>query len=192
MNKNLEHYVFHKKNFLKKTSCKTIITQLNKNKWSSHEWTYQNEVLQPTGNTEPEMIFVKDFSSTVAEINNEIVQNLQSAILEYLKKLDFDWFDRWDGYTAIKFIRYNKNQTMRNHCDHIHSMFEGERKGIPTLSIIGVLNDNYEGGELVMFEDKTIHTQAGDLIIFPSNFLFPHEIKPVTKGVRYSYVSWVW
>ncbi len=183
---------FIKRILLKKTSCKNIITRLNKNKWSSHEWTYQNEVLKPTGNAEPEMIFVKDFSSSVAEINNDIVQKLQSAILEYLNKLDFDWFDRWDGYTAMKFIRYAKHQTMRNHCDHIHSMFEGERKGIPTLSIIGVLNDNYEGGELVMFEDKTIHTQAGDLIIFPSNFLFPHEIKPVTKGVRYSYVSWVW
>ena len=82
---------------------------------------------------------------------------------------------------------------MENHCDHIHSMFDGERKGIPILSIVGVLNDDYEGGELIMFDgDKTISTKKGDLLIFPSNFLYPHRITPVTKGPRYSYVSWVW
>ena len=43
-----------------------------------------------------------------------------------------------------------------------------------------------------MFEDKKIDTKKGDLLIFPSNFLYPHRIAPVTKGARYSYVSWVW
>ena len=81
---------------------------------------------------------------------------------------------------------------MENHHDHIQHMFDGKRKGAPVLSIIGILNDDYEGGELIMFEDKKINTKKGDLIIFPSNFLYPHEITPVTKGVRYSYVSWVW
>ena len=81
---------------------------------------------------------------------------------------------------------------MANHCDHISSLFDGKRKGIPILSIIGLLNDDFEGGELIMFEDKKIDTKKGDLLIFPSNFMYPHEIMPVTKGVRYSYVSWVW
>ena len=30
------------------------------------------------------------------------------------------------------------------HADHIHSMFDGEKKGIPILSVLGVLNDDYE------------------------------------------------
>ena len=81
---------------------------------------------------------------------------------------------------------------MQNHCDHIQSMFDGERRGIPILSIVGILNDDYEGGELIMFGDKKIDTKKGDLWIFPSNFLYPHEITPVIKGVRYSYVSWAW
>ena len=32
---------------------------------------------------------------------------------------------------------------------------------------------------------------AGSGIIFPSNFMFPHEVKPVTKGERWSLVSWL-
>ena len=81
---------------------------------------------------------------------------------------------------------------MAEHCDHIHSLFDGEIKGIPILSIVGTLNENYEGGEFIMFQDKEIKLLTGDLLIFPSNFLYPHRVDPVKKGTRYSYVSWVY
>jgi predicted 2-oxoglutarate/Fe(II)-dependent dioxygenase YbiX len=81
---------------------------------------------------------------------------------------------------------------MAEHCDHIQSMFDGERKGIPILSVLCILNDNYSGGEFIMFKDKEIKLKQGDLLIFPSNFLFPHKVEPVTRGTRYSFISWVW
>jgi predicted 2-oxoglutarate/Fe(II)-dependent dioxygenase YbiX len=81
---------------------------------------------------------------------------------------------------------------MKLHCDHIHSMFDGERKGVPTLSILGSLNDDYEGGDLVMWETDKIQLKAGSIMIFPSNFMYPHRVDEVIKGTRYSYVSWVW
>jgi len=28
------------------------------------------------------------------------------------------------------------------------------------------------------------------MLIWPSNFMYPHLVKPVTKGIRYSVVSW--
>ena len=80
---------------------------------------------------------------------------------------------------------------MALHADHIHSMFDGERKGIPILSVLGVLNDDYEGGEFVLIDEK-IDLSKGDIIIFPSNFMYPHKVEPVTKGTRYSYISWIW
>ena len=43
-----------------------------------------------------------------------------------------------------------------------------------------------------MFTDTPVEIGKGDLLIFPSNFLYPHRVDPVTKGVRYSYVSWAW
>ena len=81
---------------------------------------------------------------------------------------------------------------MSKHCDHIHDVFDGERKGIPTISILGGLNNNYEGGEFIMFDDYEIKIKAGDLLLFPSVFLYPHKVEPVTKGERYSFVSWAW
>ena len=81
---------------------------------------------------------------------------------------------------------------MALHCDHIKSIFQGERKGIPLLSCLGALNNDYEGGEFVMWDSKVIPLKQGELLIFPSNFMFPHKVEPVTKGTRYSYISWVW
>ena len=79
---------------------------------------------------------------------------------------------------------------MSKHCDHIVSLFEGKKRGIPILSILCVLNDDYKGGEFIMFDNYEIKFKAGDLIIFPSVFLYPHLVKPIKKGTRYSFVSW--
>ena len=43
-----------------------------------------------------------------------------------------------------------------------------------------------------MFDDTEIHLEVGDLLIFPSNFLYPHKVNMVTEGTRHSFVSWVW
>ena len=54
----------------------------------------------------------------------------------------------------VRFNKYAENKKMALHADHIHSMFDGERKGIPILSVLGVLNDDYEGGEFVLIDEK--------------------------------------
>ena len=194
MNTNLEHYILHKENFLDEKYCNDCVKELDKNDWAKHVWYYNttDELNSPSGNNEPENIKPNHFSDEVAEINNFIIQKLHSIILEYIQSLKFNWFRGWEEYSSLKFIRYYPDQIMKKHCDHIHDLFDGQKKGIPILSIIGILNDDYEGGKLIMFEDKKIDTKKGDLLIFPSNFLYPHQISPVTKGVRYSYVSWVW
>ena len=194
MNKNIEHYFYHKNNFLDEKFCENSIDELNKCAWKKHNWYTPRTDLSTlkSGDNEPEIINADKFSFDVGEINKFIVDNLHSTLLEYIESFKFDWFVGWEGYSAIKFIRYYPGQTMQNHCDHIRAIFDGERKGVPMLSVIGVLNDDYEGGELIMFGDKKIDTKAGDLLIFPSNFMYPHEITPVLKGVRYSYISWVW
>ena len=43
-----------------------------------------------------------------------------------------------------------------------------------------------------MFEDKTYKLNKGDVLMFPSTFLYPHRVEPVIEGTRYSYVSWIY
>ena len=58
------------------------------------------------------------------------------------------------------------------------------------------LNNNYDGGELFFYHPITkkpysqAHLNEGDLIMFPSNFLYPHQVSPIKKGIRYSVVAW--
>tara|TARA_R100000773_G_C4218710_1_gene117221 strand:- start:1679 stop:2224 length:546 start_codon:yes stop_codon:yes gene_type:complete len=64
------------------------------------------------------------------------------------------------------------------------------------LSIILNLNDEYEGGDLIFtdqknFEIKRLKLGAGSIVFFPSNFMYPHGIQPITKGTRYSIVAWL-
>lgn len=52
--------------------------------------------------------------------------------------------------------------------------------------------NEYEGGELIFYIDekeKTAPKSKGTIIFFESDII--HEVKPVTKGVRHSLVSWV-
>tara|TARA_S200002703_G_scaffold88402_3_gene76313 strand:- start:1983 stop:2561 length:579 start_codon:yes stop_codon:yes gene_type:complete len=63
------------------------------------------------------------------------------------------------------------------------------------LSCIYFVNDEYEGGDLHFkypnSEDVTkIEKKKNRLVVWPSNFLYPHSVKEVTKGERYSVVAW--
>ena len=121
-----------------------------------------------------------------------LTKELWYVIHDYLTYIDMPWFVSWSGYTPPRFNKYDEDKKMALHCDHIHSMFDGERKGVPILSILGVLNDDYVGGEFVMFDDTKIKFDKGDVLVFPSLFLYPHKVEPVKSGTRYSYISWVW
>ena len=63
------------------------------------------------------------------------------------------------------------------------------------MSGILFLNNDYEGGDLCFkntFDDEEISIKPtpGTLVVWPSCFLFPHTVKPITKGIRYSLVAW--
>ena len=65
------------------------------------------------------------------------------------------------------------------------------------MSVIINLNEDYEGGDLIFGnqflnnEMKRIKLKKGSIVFFPSNFLYPHKIEPITKGKRYSIVAWL-
>jgi len=59
------------------------------------------------------------------------------------------------------------------------------------LSLSLVLNDSFTGGEFSFFGGKyKVSLKKGSAIMFPSNFMYPHAVLPVKKGVRYSIVTW--
>ena len=103
----------------------------------------------------------------------------------------FEWFSSWQGFTGFKYIKYTEANEMHKHCDHIHSLFDGERKGVPILTMIALFNDDFTGGDFILFDDEKINLEKGDVLIFPSSFMFPHTVEKLTSGNRYSAASWV-
>jgi predicted 2-oxoglutarate/Fe(II)-dependent dioxygenase YbiX len=185
MNKNLDHYLKIYRNVIDKDDCRTILNELENASFVTHAF-YDAVIDQNIIHEHEPKVSVDNIPS------NESLMRLIWNLLQQYVTIDLknDWYSDWKGYTRPRFNKYEINDRMKNHCDHIQSMFDGTRKGIPTLSIIGSLNSDYSGGEIVMFEDEIINLNAGDVMIFPSNFLYPHKINPVTTGVRYSFVSW--
>ena len=59
------------------------------------------------------------------------------------------------------------------------------------LTAILYLNDDFEGGELALPQQGLVYKpRAGSLIVFPSDFCFPHASHPLTRGTKYSLVTW--
>ena len=188
MNTNLQHYVKQFKGRIDKNLCDTLVREMDTIEFHQHEF-YDPE----TGERSPRS-GSKELSVSWDDCPSRPIlsEKMWYVIKDYLIYVDTPWFTRWSGYTTPRFNKYSENKLMALHCDHIQSAFDGERKGIPILSVLGVLNDDYEGGEFIMFDDTEIKFDKGDVLVFPSLFLYPHKVEPVKSGTRYSYISWVW
>jgi hypothetical protein len=88
----------------------------------------------------------------------------------------------------IEILKYQNTGFYTWHVDH----FAGNPR---TMSCILLLNNDYEGGNLCFRNpdgsgEWEVEVKPNRMIIWPSNFLYPHTVKPVTKGTRYSVVAW--
>jgi hypothetical protein len=166
--------------------CKSKIRDLKKAKWEKHSFAIYDETgISISGDKELTVSYGDESD------NAYMMQRIWDGIHHYITELNMPWFNGWNGFSQVRYNRYEPGQTMAMHCDHINTLFDGQRKGIPILSVVGLMNDNYTGGEFIMC-GKEIELMAGDLLVFPSVFMYPHMVNPVTTGVRYSLVSWVW
>jgi hypothetical protein len=87
--------------------------------------------------------------------------------------------------TGYQLLRYNEGEY---YIQHVDSFVDQQR----SLSCSINLNEDYDGGEFGFFDREImIRTKAGSVIMFPSNFMYPHEIMPVESGTRYSIITWL-
>jgi predicted 2-oxoglutarate/Fe(II)-dependent dioxygenase YbiX len=109
------------------------------------------------------------------------------GINKYYKDINaISW--NWRRIIDISILKYENKGFYTWHTDHAAE--------IPrTMSCILLLNNDYEGGELCFRNpdgsgEWGVEVKPNRMIIWPSNFLYPHTVKPVTKGKRYSVVAW--
>lgn len=183
----LGDYVRVYKNYFDAGFCSNVVRDISGVPWEKH--AYYNSL------TNQLRTYSNDLSISYSDIEGKsfIDGEMSKIFKKYIKEdmSDMTWFNDIDGCSEIRFNRYDPNTEMKVHCDHIKLLFDGKNKGIPILSAVGLLNDKFVGGNFLMCDNK-IDLSVGDVIVFPSSFLYPHSVSQVKSGIRYSFVSWAW
>lgn len=115
------------------------------------------------------------------KLDKEVFASAGLAIRKYNEKFPLAMIQEDSGY---ELLRYKEGHFYTTHTDSFKSRPRA-------ISCSFALNDDYEGGEFAFFDRELVYKlKKGSCIMFPSNFMYPHEIMPVTSGTRYSIVTW--
>lgn len=129
------------------------------------------------------------YDNSLYEENNEksiqmkkIYDIIKESIVFCMRDYEENWNFKMEYYEVFNFVKYGKNEFFKAHVDH-------GPYNCYTTSIVAYLNDDYEGGEIewTRFGIK-LKPIAGDIVIFPSNFIYEHESHKILDGIKYSVV----
>lgn len=123
------------------------------------------------------------------------INYLKNKIFEatdiYHQKFSYNPMSRFEYLTQIDFLKYENNEIKTGYTWHADVGKHCSERAC-TLSIS--LNNEYIGGSFkIMVDNQEVsYTQnVGDCLMFPSNFMFPHQVEPITNGTRFALVAWV-
>lgn len=158
--------------------CEAIIRLGNSN--SLQPATVQNMDVTDIRESHVAWIFPNEHTGWIFEKMSNIVTDLNNRFFK------FDIFGAVEGFQFTRYVapggRYGR------HVDNSYNTT------VRKLSFTLQLSDprEYEGGELCLYYGKDpeiMKKEQGYVALFPSYTL--HEVTPVTRGTRYSLVSWI-
>ena len=103
-----------------------------------------------------------------------------NAVKDYSQHYNVGELRYWE---AMNFIKYGPNQHFMEHSDNGFSYN-------CIVSLVAYPNDDYEGGGLSFGRwNVNYKAKAGDVVLFPSNFMYAHTAERVTSGNKFSIVT---
>ena len=183
---SLNYYKFigHYKNIVSQELCNAIIEE---------DFNYSKSTYANHGGESPDKERVKMDEYVIGQ-KHVFYEELNNAVTDVAVRYSEEVKRSKRNFVAhrttnFRVNKYEKGGYMSLHCDNIHHS-HGQQYGYPQASVLLFLNDDFEGGEFIVSELR-LKIEKGDAIIFPSNFMFPHEVKEVKSGTRWSIVSWL-
>jgi len=117
-----------------------------------------------------------------SQLDTGLFNAVGNAIQQYANTYPYAGISKDSGYELLRY------QTGQFYVQHVDSTINHNR----SVSCSLILNDGYEGGEFAFFDRQVIVSPPkGSALLFPSNFMFPHEVMPVLSGTRYAVVTWL-
>lgn len=122
------------------------------------------------------------------EPKNAALYDIHEQIFQAVRQCVDDYGRQWGvgiaSYESFNFVKYDGPGThFKIHADHGPTY-------VCTISVVVYLNDDYEGGEIHFprFDKLTIKPKAGDIVVFPSTFIYEHASQDMISGVKYAVV----
>jgi len=181
---NIKDYIVVLKNIVPNELCDAILSEYS----NSDEWNATavgdgkpNKKVRNCDTIQMSERFTIGDHKERARLDAEVFKYAAKCIEEYNKKFKHAHVQEDTGY---ELLRYKKGEF---YVQHIDTFLQAPR----LVSCSFHLNDNYKGGEFGFFDREVkIKAGKGDVVMFPSTFMYPHEVMPVTEGTRYSIVTW--
>ena len=122
---------------------------------------------------------IKNDNPEFYEVFNLIENSIKSCVAQFCAPYGLKL-----GYMEVmNIIKYYEGQYFNPHTD------DGATY-LSTVSSVAYLNDDYDGGGLYFdVFDIEIKPDAGDVVVFPSTFIYRHTAMEVTNGIKYSIVT---
>lgn len=119
-------------------------------------------------------------SKKLQDLWQDLYDRKVAAVKDYSRRFNIGELRYWE---AMNFVKYGPGQHFQEHTDHGYSYN-------CVVSLVAYPTDDYTGGELEFRLQKLkVKPRAGDLFIFPSNYMYPHKSLPVLSGVKHSIVT---
>ena len=119
-------------------------------------------------------------SQKLQKLWQDLYDRKLSVVKHYSRNFNLGELRYWE---AMNFVKYGPGQHFQEHTDHGYSYN-------CVVSLVAYPNDDYVGGELEFrLQGIKVKPRAGDLFIFPSNFMYPHKSLPVESGTKHSIVT---
>ncbi len=117
-----------------------------------------------------------------SDVLKECYDIVNVALDKSLRHYESVWNFNINYKEAFNFVKYLPGEFFKVHADH------GPYYTC-TVSAVVYLNDDYEGGEIEFpRHNLTLKPKAGDIILFPSNFVYEHASLNISSGIKYSVV----
>lgn len=182
----LEDYIHVFDNIFSEDFCESIIDEYK----NSDEWSRAlvGHGVESSNIRNCDQISISDQS--IIEKNHNIRKNIDDTIYKHLVSGIEKYKEKHpllihEIDTGYQLLRYREGEFYSQHTDS----FKQQQRSV---SVSIQLNENYDGGEFAFFDrEMMIRTKAGSIIVFPSNFMYPHEVMPVIRGTRYSIITWL-
>ena len=174
-------WYLERENFFSKDECEELIEMVDKEavlKSGFYRGTEDRDKLSDEHNTSCFLNFKRSKNSKLLDRFWKVIKLADLTTYHYNCKGIYN--------NGLSLHRYDVGQYYTPHSD-FHWI---DKYSVNKLTCVVFLNDDYEGGEFIV-ANKKYETKRGSAIIFPSNFMFPHEVKEVIKGERWSVVSWL-